>query len=580
MDPELKAAFVTGYERMAAWSDLLDDINLYPVADADTGRNLRISLAPLKTPDHNATARRLLLSATGNSGNIAGAFFSKFTAIETPEGLGLAARAGKESAWQSLLTPKPGTMLSVFDALAETLDPSLPPIHTDSGVSRVMETLKTAVLKTAEILPELKQADVVDAGALGMFIFFEGFLNHLIHRTNTFCSPKELFGSRLTVSGPLPAPAAEAYCIDTVIQPAEDPRETARKIATFGHQVVTVSNGDRMKIHLHAPDAAVARQALASMGTVVRWNMEKIEVKIPNPPPAGQTGNPVHIVTDAAGSLTREAARDLGITLFESYILMGDRSIPETLVSPHELYTAMRQGVKVTTAQASTFERHQYYESALHRHEKVVYLCVGSVYTGNYDVARHWAAGNPAGHRFTVIDTAAAAGKLGLLARRVAKAAVSGKDLPAIIQYATAISPVCEEIIFLDQLKYLAAGGRISRTRGFLGDLFNVKPVISPTAAGVKKIGVVKNREEQLIFAVKHLEKRLSPKIPAEILLTHTDNEEWVSAHARPWIQSLLPLSEISLAPLSLTSGVHMGPGTWAVAFLPRRATVSGADAP
>jgi hypothetical protein len=335
-----------------------------------------------------------------------------------------------------------------------------------------------------------------------------------------------------------------------------------------------------MKIHLHAPDAAVARQALEAIGTVVRWDMEKIEVKIPDTRPAGQSENRVHIVTDAAGSLTREAARNLGVTLFESYIVMGDRSIPETLVPPHELYAAMRRGMKVTTAQASTFERRQHYESVLHRHDKVVYLCVGSVYTGNYDVARHWAAAHGAGHRFTVIDTAAAAGKLGLIARQVARFAASGANPPAIIRHANAITPACEEIIFLDQLKYLAAGGRISRTRGFLGDLFNVKPVISPTAAGVQKIGAVKNREEQLIFAVTHLENRLCPKIPVEILLAHTDNEEWVSTHARPRIQSLLPLSEISLAPLSLTSGVHMGPGTWAVAFLPRPATVSGEDAP
>jgi DegV family protein with EDD domain len=335
-----------------------------------------------------------------------------------------------------------------------------------------------------------------------------------------------------------------------------------------------------MKIHLHAPDAAVARQALASLGTVVRWDMERIEVKIPEPLPAGQPRRRVHIVTDAAGSLTREASRNLGVTLFESYVLMGERAIPETLVPPHELYAAMRRGMKVTTAQASTFERHQHYESLLHRHDEVVYLCVGSVYTGNYDVARHWAAGHPDGHRLTIIDTAAAAGKLGLMARQVARVAASGKDLPAIIDQVHLISPLCEEIIFLDQLKYLAAGGRISRTRGFFGDLFNVKPVISPTAEGVKRIGAVKNRTEQLAFAVTHLEKRVSTRIPVEILLTFTDNEDWVSTQARQRIQSLLPLSKISLAPLSLTSGVHMGPGTWAIAFLPRPGALSEDEAP
>jgi uncharacterized protein len=578
MDPVLQAAFVAGYERMAAWSDLLDDINLYPVADADTGRNLRISLAPLKTPDHKDTTKRLLLSATGNSGNIAGAFFSKFSALETPENIGPAALAGRLSAWQSLLNPQPGTILSVFDALAETLGQPEP--ITASSVSCIMTALKTAVRNTTEILPELKQAQVVDAGALGMFIFFDGFLSHLIHRIDTLRSPAELFGALLTVSGPAPPPAAEAYCIDTVIRPMGTPEATTRKIAAFADQVVTVSNGDHMKIHLHAPDGAVAREALAAMGTVVRWDIEKIEVKIPDAHPESPTESRVHIVTDAAGSLTREAARDLGVTLFESYIVMADRSLPETLVSPNELYAAMRQGMKITTAQASTFERHQYYESVLHRHDQVVYLCVGSVYTGNHDVARHWANGHPTRHRFTVIDTAAAAGRLGLLARHVARFAASGKDSPAVVKYAATISPACEEIIFLDQLKYLAAGGRISRTKGFFGDLFNVKPVISPTARGVKKIGAVKNRDEQLLFAIKHLEKRLAPQSPVEILLSYTDNEEWVSTHARPRIRSLLPLSEISVVPLSLTSGVHMGPGTWAVAYLSPSITVSGENAP
>lgn len=579
MDALLRAAFVTGYERMAAWSDLLDEINLYPVADADTGRNLRISLAPLKTPDHKDTARRLLVCATGNSGNIANAFFSKFTAIETPEKLGFAAHAGSQSAWQSLLNPQPGTILSVFDALAETLD-SRPALSEASNVAGIVDTLKTAVLATAELLPELRQAKVVDAGALGMFIFFEGFLYHLAGRTNAFCAPTEVFGARLTVSGALPRPEAEAFCIDTVIRPKGSTGETTQKIAALGHQVVTVSNGDQMKIHLHAPDGTVAREAMAAMGTVVRWEMEKIEVKIPDARPAGQTVNRVHIVTDAAGSLTREAARDLDVTLFESYIVMADRSVPETLVSPSEIYAAMRKGMKITTAQASTFERHQHYESLLHRHDQVVYLCVGSAYTGNHDVARHWAATHPQGHRLTVIDTAAAAGRLGLMARQVARFAATGKDLPSVVEHARAISSACEEIVFLDQLKYLAAGGRISKTKGFFGDLFNVKPVISPAAEGVKKIGAVKNRAEQLAFALKHLETRLAPDTPAELLLAYTDNEEWVSAVAKPRLASLLPLSDIRLTPLSLTSGVHMGPGTWAVAFLPRLVAVSGNGAP
>ena len=124
MDSLMQGAFATGYERLAAWADLLDEINVFPVADADTGRNLMISLAPLHRMDASAetTVRKLLLSATGNSGNIASGFFAGFVAENPSTDIYQATRAGRDRAWQALADPKPGTMLTVFDELLNHLD--------------------------------------------------------------------------------------------------------------------------------------------------------------------------------------------------------------------------------------------------------------------------------------------------------------------------------------------------------------------------------------------------------------------------------------------------------------------------
>ena len=80
METDFQEAHISGMERIAAWSDLLDAINVFPVADGDTGRNLLTSLTPLRQPatDHAELIRRLLLSARGNSGNIAVQFFAGF----------------------------------------------------------------------------------------------------------------------------------------------------------------------------------------------------------------------------------------------------------------------------------------------------------------------------------------------------------------------------------------------------------------------------------------------------------------------------------------------------------------------
>ena len=134
------------------------------------------------------------------------------------------------------------------------------------------------------------------------------------------------------------------------------------------------------------------------------------------------------------------------------------------------------------------------------------------------------------------------------------------------------------EYVFLDKLKYLAAGGRLSRPSAFLGDALHMKPIISPTAEGAKKMGVVKNQEGQMEFALQRLEEAIDRGSAPLIMLEYTDNREWVSEKPKKEIERLYPSAEILLQPLSLTSGVHMGPGTWAVAFLPESALVMSHD--
>ena len=119
MTPEFKKALVTGVERVAAWSDVLDDINVFPVADGDTGRNLIASLTPLryleKKPDD--TIYSLLMSARGNSGNIAAQFFSGLLNAESVVTLAEAVASGREKALKAVHQPVAGTMLTVLDDL-------------------------------------------------------------------------------------------------------------------------------------------------------------------------------------------------------------------------------------------------------------------------------------------------------------------------------------------------------------------------------------------------------------------------------------------------------------------------------
>jgi len=569
MRPDFQKAHIAGVERVAAWSDLLDDINVFPVADGDTGRNLLISLTPLRYlgKDLEDTIDKLLLSARGNSGNIAVQFFSGFLTADSYENLAQAAKFGRGQAWKAVSNPIPGTMLTVLDTLVDFLDKRDFENKTEY-VTKIINLLEESVKSTPELVPKLKQAGVVDSGALGMYIFLEGFFKRLIGRQNEFRPISTIFQGMLDISPSYQVVMENGYCVDTVIQYDDTAEEKVSQFSQYGESVVVIPHKDYLKIHLHTSNSREAKAKIESLCDVVHWSDDNIGSQIEDFTRSRSQGA-IHIMTDAAGSVTRQDCRQWGLTLLNSYITAGEKSLPETLFSAEELYQTMRQGVRVSTSQASVFERHQYFQRVLTQHPKVLYLCVGSFFTGNYDVAVDWKAQNDPDDQLTVIDTGAASGRLGAIVIATARYSAQTGDPEAVINFARRAVEKCEEYVFLDQLKYLAASGRLSKSSAFLGDMLHVKPIISPTAEGAKKVGAVKSRNGQLNFALEKLEDTFDKESFPFIMLEHSDNRDWVNDTVKKEIKARLPRADILLQPLSLTSGVHMGPGTWAVAFLP-----------
>ena len=563
-------ALAAGTERVAAWADLLDRINVFPVPDGDTGRNLSISLAPLRRVNGDAgeTVRQLLSAARGNSGNIAARFFAGFLPA-LDDDFGKAARQGREAAWRAVAVPKPGTMLTVFDGLAEALEKKGTP--EGNGWDGIIDHLEATVRSTTALLPELTEAGVVDAGALGMFIWLEGFFRRLTGGEDRLRSVSRRFADCLDVAAAFRREDDPGRCVETLVRLNEAGIDVSAELSAYAGSLVMAPQGDRLKLHFHVPSgqAEKARREIATLGAVERWSEEEM---------AGQaerffsrTETPFHIMTDAAGSVTREDARRHGFTLLDSQILLETRSIPETALDPRILYAAMANGVKVATAQASEFERHQHYESVLGRYDQVLYLCVGSAYTGNFGVAAAWAADNDPDGRMTILDTGAASGRLGMIVLETARYAAGALDYESVGRFARSAMDRCEEYIFLDRLRYLAAGGRLPKSRAFFGDLLRKKPVISPRPDGVQKAGVVRDRNGQVVFAMERLKEAFDKADAPLVMLEYTDNREWVGTEAAARVREALPAAEILLQPLSPTSGVHMGPGTWGIAFLRRR---------
>jgi DegV family protein with EDD domain len=334
-----------------------------------------------------------------------------------------------------------------------------------------------------------------------------------------------------------------------------------------GESVVAMPNGECLKVHLHARDRESVRQDLTAIGSILSWaedDLAEQTFRFSEP----KKNQAIHVMTDAAGSLTRDLAQSLGITLLNSYIAVGNRFLPETYVDPSQLFAAMKAGAKVSTSQASVVERHECYNNVMKFYDRVLYLCVGSFYTGNYDVAIKWKAENDPKDRMTVIDTGVASGKLGLIARTAAELSFTISDPSEVIAFVKGVIQNVQEYIFLDTLQFLAAGGRISKTSAFFGDVLHIKPIVSPYPDGARKIGVVRSLRDQVKFAFRRLEQSISKDQKATLLLEYTDNREWVEGEIKPEIERRFPLVQVIIQPLSLTTAAHVGSGSWGVAFL------------
>jgi DegV family protein with EDD domain len=568
--PEYWSALASGAGAVAEWGVLLDRINVYPVADGDTGANLVASFAPLlgRPLGSGELRRELLLCARGNSGNIASQFLAGLLTEPRVDGLHRGMIRGRTLAWSAVPEPLHGTMLSVFDGLVEQLGAADLPLP-DAGVAGVVDGLAQVVRRTRGQLPVLAEAGVVDAGALGMFIFLERFLSTVSAGTESRPTVAQRFGELLELQPGVRLASETGFCIDAVVRTGTDGTGSLQQLGSLGSSVVVHAHEGLVKIHLHAEDLQTVQRELARAGEVVRFASDDLSEQTRAFTDRRAAG-PIQVVTDAAGSLTADDAARLGVTLLSSYILCDGSSTPESRMVAQELYEAMRRGVRVSTSQASLKERHDTF-ARLHRsHERLVYITVGSAFSGIHEVAEAWQRREDSAGRMHIIDSGAASGRLGVSVLATAEFARSKGDVDAdaVIDFARRAVTSADELVFLDRLKYLAASGRLSKTAAFFGEALRLKPIVTPAPDGARKVGTVRSRRDQLAFAWTRLASLPTVSGGYLVLLQYTDNEIWLRDEVAPEVLDRLPGARVLVRPMSLTSGAHMGPGTWAMAYL------------
>jgi DAK2 domain fusion protein YloV len=263
----------------------IDDLNVYPVPDGDTGTNMaetvRAVVAALDRGERDVV-RASLMGARGNSGVILsqivrGAVESLPEGAIDTAGLASALRGASDAAYAAVRNPQEGTMLTVIRELAEkaeSLDPELPP---GDAVAELVAHGELALARTQEQLDVLRQAGVVDAGGAGLLEILRGIA--------AYARGEPLPEAPATTGAvPLEAvhqqPSKYRYCTSFFVESeGADPETFETELAKLGDSLLVVGTPGAVKVHVHTDHPGRALELGTAAGEVEEIDIKNMQVQ-------------------------------------------------------------------------------------------------------------------------------------------------------------------------------------------------------------------------------------------------------------------------------------------------------------
>jgi uncharacterized protein len=577
--PKFKEIIKRGMEHLFRDRDLLNRINVFPVADGDTGDNLVHTLKPVyekmdavsETRVDDLTARLaqvMLMSARGNSGVIFSQFFFSFAealqgkAAIDPADFSLAMEKAVQGTYAAIASPKEGTILTVLRHTAEefkrlALSGEKYHVIFEKVIIRAREILE----KTRDILPQMKKARVVDAGGMGFYLFFKGMAAAV--RGRGFEAGEA--GGAAFDQKPQALDLSElAYCAEWVLRPHGRGKDFFKELlASRGDSLLVAGDADLLHLHIHTDDPAAVESELARHGEIVSRKVDSLrQPDEPGPEIA------VALAMDSAVDIPEPTEKALGVTVVPLQILLNDRFFSDRLeIGKEELYRRMRaeKDLAVKTSQPAPFAFKAVYEAALARQRQVLFFSLSSRLSGSYQNALAALRLLPAADqaRIRVIDTRNVSAGSGLLVCRALKLLRQGRDLEQTAAEVEALRDGVVSLGYVESLEYAVRGGRLPPIAGAVTRLLGIRPLVAFADGRLVKRGMLVSARNKEKKVVRRFLKKLDLGKSYSLGVVYTDNPQSALRLEDELARSPLKISAIFQVVGAAVLGAHAGPGTF-----------------
>jgi len=591
-----RRALIAGARQLIANRERINSINVFPVADGDTGSNMAGTLGFIVNgiaPSKERAIDRMLRSvadlalsgARGCSGTILAQFFHGLAQEMahkvrlTTRSFGLGVRKAVAYPWDAVSEPREGTILTVLRDWGNTVYEWSS--RTDDFVELLQHAYRSAtrsLVRTRETLSVLTLAGVVDAGAQGLVHMLAGITRFIsagrIGELDTH-APEEA-----AEENEIPGEAVEdpdfRYCTQFVLEGSDiDVGRIRTELSGMGHSLIVAGSAARAKIHIHSNTPGLVFQNVVRHGDIAAHRVEDMKAQYR----AAHTAHPdIAIAVDSACDLPSEVIDAHTLHIIPCILNFEGKSYFDKLsITPQILFSLQREALRKsshpTTSQPSPADFKGRYDFLLRHYKSVLSLSLSSGISGTFDSAKTGA--KLTGGAIDVIDTKSVSMGLGLLVRTAAEAVERGATREEVVALMNRLIPRVRIHFAVRTLESLIRSGRVSRMKGLVANLLHLKPILRLNAETQGKV-----EQGATVFGVKGGRKRIlrlmvreiDPRVPMEFGIAHA-NAEADALWLRDRIAERFTLARpVFLAEVTSVLAAHVGEGAVGVGYiLPER---------
>jgi hypothetical protein len=559
----------------------LNDINVFPVPDGDTGNNLVYTMQTISRESKpqesfqatlDSISDSALIGARGNSGVIFAQFVNGLrTASKGKELVSLdefadMALESVEHTYSSLSNPVEGTMITVIKEWAKGLKETLSAAKNIKDFFLVAYAMaEQALERTKEQLAILKKNNVVDSGAMGFVLFLKGVNSYFNKEQIEEMAYEEL---EIENTHDFHEEINFRYCTEGLVEYSNQKEEVIQEtLKPYGDSLIVVMGAKMFRIHIHTNQPELVFQELRKFGKIISQKVDDMIGDISMKYAESDTV----IVTDSIADIDQNYLKENNVVVIPLNVnIEGTTYFDKVTLNNEILFDLIENSLEYPTTATPTIKYiNDLFSKLLLNYKNILLVAVSSNLSATFNVIKKEVDQLVAkGKNIKIVDTLTNSVAQGLLVKKAVEMLKDGKSIDEIEKVLNEEKEKSEILVCLETFKYAMMSGRLPKAVGKIGMFFGIRPIMSIDDKGKgAAFGFALSQKGITKKIVKHVKKDLENKGIDRYALIHCLNQELLDEYKALFTEMIGKEPEY-IAEVSSATAIHSGKGSVAIGYI------------